>query len=565
MKDEIKKILEKLVGKDAPSFLVEVPADVSHGDYSSNAALVLAKKLGKNPRELAQEIAGKVGKHRFIEKVQVAGPGFINFYLSKDYFVSELKKVNKNFGKNTSLKNKRIIIEYTDPNPFKEFHIGHLMPNAIGESLSRILEFQGAKIKRANYQGDVGLHVAKAVWGLLHGNKNGLSWGEINSESLTDRIRYLGNAYQNGDSVYERDELAKKEIIEINKKIFGRSDMSINRIYDMGRSWSLEYFEAIYKILGTKFDYYFFESQVAEAGKKLVLDNVGKVFEKGANDALIFKGENFGLHTRVFVNAEGLPTYEAKELALANIKYGKYKYDQSIIVTGNEINEYFKVLLCAMSQIYPKLAEKTSHLGHGMLRLPERKMLSRTGKVIPFLSLLAEVKKMVQQKMASRDLDEKEKSNIAEMIAVGALKYSILKQSIGSNIIYDFEKSISFEGDSGPYLQYAFARAKSIIKKAGDEKIKPAYKKIPQNVSLLEKQMIQFPEVVKKAGELMQPQVIALYLTELAREFNSYYAHYKIVDVTDEFSPYKIALVEKFLWVMKNGLWLLGISAPEKM
>lgn len=548
MKDEIKKILQKIVGKDVPSFLIEVPADVSHGDYSSNLALVLAKKLGKNPRELAQEIAGKVGKHRFIEKVQVAGPGFINFYLSKEYFVSELKKVNKNFGKNTSLKNKRIIIEYTDPNPFKEFHIGHLMPNAIGESLSRILEFQGAKIKRANYQGDVGLHVAKAIWGNI--NHKGTSWQD---------------AYVFGAKVYEENEEGKKEIVELNKKIFERSDKKINALYDQGRKESLEYFETIYKILGTKFDYYFFESQVAEAGKKLVLDNVGKVFEKGANDALIFKGENFGLHTRVFVNAEGLPTYEAKELALANIKYGKYKYDQSIIVTGNEINEYFKVLLCAMSQIYPKLAEKTSHLGHGMLRLPEGKMSSRTGKVIPFLSLLAEVKKMVQQKMASRDLDEKEKSNIAEIIAVGALKYSILKQSIGSNIIYDFEKSISFEGDSGPYLQYAFARAKSIIKKAGDEKIKPAYKKNPQNVSLLEKQMTQFPEVVKKAGELMQPQVIALYLTELAREFNSYYAHHKIVDVTDEFSPYKIALVEKFLWVMKNGLWLLGISAPEKM
>jgi arginyl-tRNA synthetase len=548
MKDQIKKILEKLVGKDAPSFLVEVPADTNHGDYSSNVALVLAKKLGKNPRELASEIANKIGKKKFIEKIEVAGAGFINFYLSKDYFISELKKVNKNFGKNGALKGKRVMVEFTDPNPFKEFHIGHLMPNAIGESICRIIEFSGAKVRRANYQGDVGLHVAKAIWGNM--NHIGASWQD---------------SYVFGAKAYEENEEAKKEIIALNKKIFERSDLKINALYDQGRKESLDYFEAIYKKLGTKFDYYFFESQVAQAGKDLVTKNLGKIFEVGANGAIIFPGKKFGLHTRVFINSESLPTYEAKELALANIKYGKYKYDQSIIVTGNEINEYFKVLLCAMSQVYPKLAAKTLHIGHGMLRLSEGKMSSRTGNVVAFEFLLGEVEKLVEQKMEGRDLPESEKKKIIESVAIGALKYSILKQSIGSNIIYDFEKSISFEGDSGPYLQYAYARSQSILKKASAEKIKASYKKTPETISQLEKMILRFPETVTKASAELEPQVIALYLIELAQEFNTYYANNKIVNPLDIFSPYKVAITEAFSQVMRNGLWILGINVLEKM
>lgn len=554
MRENIKKIIQKAVGLEVPSFLVEVPAEATHGDYSSNVALVLSKKIGKNPREIANEILAKIEKTKFIEKVEVAGAGFINFYLSRDYFVSQLKNIDKNVGRNNTLKGQKLIVEFTDPNPFKEFHIGHLMSNSIGESICRIIDFQGAKIKRANYQGDVGLHVAKAIWGNL---KNpALSWQE---------------AYVFGAKKYEEDELAKKEIIELNKKIFERSDKSVNKIYDDGKKLSLKYFEEIYKKLGTKFDYYFFESQMAPAGKKLVMENLGKVFEKGENGAVIFPGEKFGLHTRVFINSEGLPTYEAKELALANIKYGQYKYDKSVIITGNEINEYFKVLLCAMGKIYPKLAEKTKHIGHGMMRLPEGKMSSRTGKVITFEFLLSEVEKLVEQKIAGRELSETEKKDITQKVAIGALKYSILKQSIGSDIVYDFEKSISFEGDSGPYLQYAYARAQSILRKAKTEKVKSdtnlrmtsEFTNI--KTSRLEKMMTYFPEIVAKAGDQLEPHGIAIYLTELAREFNNYYAHNKIVDKADEFSPYKLAIVEKFSLIMKNGLWILGIDVLEKM
>jgi len=375
-------------------------------------------------------------------------------------------------------------------------------------------------------------------------------------------------AYVFGAKVYEEDEGAKKEMVEMNKKIFERNNKEVNKLYDQGKKESLAHFEKIYKELGTKFDYYFFESQVADTGKKVVKDGLKRhIFEKGERGAVVFEGEKLGLHTRVFINSEGLPTYEAKELALAKEKYKKYKYDTSVVVTGNEINEYFKVLLCAMSKIFPELAKKTTHIGHGMMRLPEGKMSSRTGKVITFEFLLNEVEKLVLKKVADRDFSEAEKSRVAEIVAIGALKYSILKQSIGSDIIYDFEKSISFEGDSGPYLQYSYARAQSVLRKAKTEKIKsdPNMQMHPNDPNILERMMVYFPEVVEKAGKEYEPHIITLYLTELAREFNNYYANNKIVDRADKFSPYKVAITQAFSVIMKNGLWLLGISAPERM
>jgi arginyl-tRNA synthetase len=319
--------------------------------------------------------------------------------------------------------------------------------------------------------------------------------------------------------------------------------------------------------LATTFDNYIFESKTGPNGKKIVEKNIGKVFEK-SEGAVIFKGENYGLHTRVFISKEGLPTYEAKELGLAKIKYDRIRYDKSIVVTGNEINEYFKVLLKAMSMIYPPLALKTVHVSHGMLRLPEGKMSSRTGKVITAVVLLHDIKEKIFERMDDRGMKKREKEKIAEKVAVGALKYSILKQINGKDIIFDFDKSISFEGDSGPYLQYSYARARSILRKARKEQIKRiGWEKIMRvkEVTELEKILYRFPEVVERAGNEYSPHYIVTYLIELASAFNSFYAGGKIVDKSDSESPHKVVLTEVFSIILKNGLNLLGIQAPEKM
>ncbi|MCX6722395.1 MAG: arginine--tRNA ligase, partial [Candidatus Staskawiczbacteria bacterium] len=261
MKTEIKKIITKATKSlgNVPDFSVEIPSDKKFGDYSTNVALILAKQINKNPRETAELIKGKIesnsprGEAGLFSKIEVAGPGFINFFIADKFFIDNLKEIDKDYGKGTELKNKKVIIDYTDPNPFKKFHIGHLMNNAVGESLSRIFEFQGAKVKRVCYQGDVGIHVAKAIWGKIKdGNQ---SWGD---------------AYAFGSKAYQEDEQAKKEITELNKKIYERSDKNINKLYDQGKKESLKDFDKIYKKLDTKFDYFIFESQSGPEGKKIV-------------------------------------------------------------------------------------------------------------------------------------------------------------------------------------------------------------------------------------------------------------------------------------------------------
>ena len=217
------------------------------GDYSSSVALTLKIK----PEEIKEKLEKELSEDNV--KIEVAGPGFINFYLSRDFFVDSIKKIIKQgegWGKNELLKDKKMMVEYTDPNPFKPFHIGHLMTNAIGESLARIMEFSSAKVVRANYQGDVGPHVAKAIWGIIN-----------SGESIDEKDAiWIGECYAKGSDAYDTLESKKKEIEEINQKIYARSDEEINRIYDWGRRVTLDAFEDLYKILGTKFNHYFFES-----------------------------------------------------------------------------------------------------------------------------------------------------------------------------------------------------------------------------------------------------------------------------------------------------------------
>lgn len=559
LKNSIREALKSLSITASGDVHLEHPADLSFGDYSSNVALAYAKELKMNPRELAEKIASEIGTQKIkeIEKVEVAGAGFINFFLSKEFFAEstgEVIKAGENFGANKSLGGKKIMIEYTDPNPFKEFHIGHLMSNTIGESISRIIEFHGAEVKRACYQGDVGLHVAKAIYGAM---KN----GEPKS------AEEWGSAYAKGSAAYEDDLNTKKEIEELNKKIYDRSDVKINSLYDSGRQISLEAFEKMYKRLGTHFDYYFFESEMAKSGLETVNNFLEKgVFEK-SDGAVVFKGEKYNpsLHTRVYITSQGLPTYEAKELGLHIVKAKTYLSDISVVITANEQDGVFAVGLEAFRQIDPKLAEKVKHISHGLLKLPTGKMSSRKGNILTAEELIADVEKLVEEKIKDRNYDKVIQKEIIEKVSIGAIKYSILKHTVGGDIIYDFEKSISFDGDSGPYLQYSYARAKSVLEKAESEEIKVSVGKVMPETVELEKLLYRFHGIVERAGKEYSPHYIASYLIELAGSFNSFYAKHKIVDKDDETSPYKIALTASFATTMKNGLNLLGIKVPERM
>jgi arginyl-tRNA synthetase len=546
--------------------VVDHSVEISRGDYSTNAAFLFAKKAGMSPRVLADKIVSVIQRslrqdfsESFFEKIEAAGGGFINFFVSKSFLenkIIEIIAAPENFGRNRARQGQRVMVEYTDPNPFKEFHIGHLMSNAIGESIARLLEFSGARVYRASWQGDVGLHVAKAVWGLFQ-----LKRSPDQPFSIAD----LGAAYVNGAKMYETDETVKKTIEEINRKIFDRSDEEINKFYEAGREVSLAHFGELYKKLGTNFDYFFFEGREGRAGAPIVEKFLKKgVFEKSAG-AVVFRGERYGLHTRVFITSSGLPTYETKELGLTEAKFRTVPdLDESIVITANEQNDYFKVVLKVMELVMPEAAKKTRHIAHGLMRFAKGKMSSREGNVITGESLITAMENLVMEKIGQRDLSAKEKQEIAEQVAVGAIKFSILRSNPGSDIIYDFDRSISFEGDSGPYLQYTYARVFSLLRKAGYQRPSqlPVFSINHQMIGVA-RRLCRFPEVVDFAAKEFAPNHLANYLIELAGDFNYFYETNKIIGSEEE--PHFLVLAEAVAAVIKNGLWLMGIKAPQRM
>ena len=538
---------------------LEHPTDLGYGDFSSNVAMVLAKKEGRNPKELAQEIVqyinSDIKKTSDIEKVEIAGPGFINFYLSRSFFTGNIENIlhiKEKWGSNELLKGKKIMVEYTQPNPFKPFHIGHLMSNTIGESISRLVEFSGAEIKRANYQGDIGLHVAKAVWAI---GKEGFDVRNVNE---------IGKAYVYGHEKYETDEDAKLEIAEINKRIAEprvQEDSALMDIYEIGFNVSQAHFEEIYKTLGTKFDYSFFESESLSTG----LEMLGKGLEAGifeeSEGAIVFRGEEYGLHTRVFKTRYGTTTYETRDLGLPILKQKEFQFDTSITITAVEQETYFDVVFKVFSLLNPDFKGELLHIHHGMMQLQDGKMSSRTGNVITGESLIKDMKAGAHKKIESSKVEQKKE--VAECVGVAAIKYGILKQSSGKNIMFDKERWLSFEGDSGPYLQYTNARILSLLEKAQSEGVK---EKVDRNASIteIERLLPRFRGAVERAVKEYEPHYVTTYLTDVASAFNSWYGQTKILDGSSD-AGHKLAIASAVSITLQNGLWLLGIKAPDRM
>lgn len=552
-------IIEALtvLGITPVDFSVEHPADIANGDYATNAAILSARVLGESPHELADKIAAQLRSMNIenIAAIEIAGPGFINFHLSRDFFADQVKEIlekGDDWGKNDAYKSKRVMVEYTDPNPFKELHIGHLVPNALGESLARLFMFAGAETKRVTFQGDVGMHVAKAIYGMQQLNFA----GETNLTAAD-----LGKAYALGAKAFEDSPEAAAEITNLNKIIYERTEEEVNALYDKGKATSLASFEEGYEILGSVFGHNFFESETGPVGVAAIRAHP-EIFET-SEGAVIFRGEQYGLHTRVFINAKGLPTYEAKDIGLLQKKQGWWPFDLSITVTGTEQKQYFAVMKKAAELINPALAGKVELVTNGMLRLPTGKMSSRSGNIIPALLLIEEVQQKILDRMKESDLKGKE--TIARDVAVGAIKYAILRSSAGKDIAFDIAQSISLDGASGPYLQYTHARTCSILEKAKSVGIPASDETAPQEAYNLERILYQFGEVTERAVLEREPHYVTTYLTELSGMFNSWYAKEKIVDVNDQYSPYKVALTAAVAQTLKNGLWCLGIKAPEQM
>ncbi|MEI6236990.1 MAG: arginine--tRNA ligase [Candidatus Saccharibacteria bacterium] len=532
--------------------------DLQFGDWSTNVAMQLAKIIGKNPHEIAQTIAEYMNQKSFswLDRVEVAGPGFINIILKDDLFINMVNQINLQkelYGQLDIFKGQTIIVEYLDPNPFKEIHIGHAYTGTVGDAVASLFETAGGQVHRVTYQGDVGLHVAKAIYGILRRINNDVAG--IDDIAVADRPIFLGKTYAEGANAYENDEQAKSEIIILNKKIYDQSDPLVNKIHEIGKSLSMDYFDDVYaKFEFTPFEKNYMERMVAEEGLKIVKENISDGIFKESDGAVIFEGEQYGLHTRVFINSQGLPTYESKDLGNAMLKWKDYAYDKSIIITGQEQAEYFKVMLKALEQFAKVQSERTTHIPHGMVKLNTGKMSSRSGQVVRALDLLETAEE------AARSLAKSDNEPVRD-ITLAAIKYAFLKNRIGGDIVYDVDESLSLEGNSGPYLQYAHVRAHSIIEKANTKITE--IKDLDAQERILADKLDEFPEIILSATTQLYPHIVCTYLFELAQSFNRFYEHNRIIG--DARQAQRLALVNAYKTVLKNGLSILKIPVPNHM
>lgn len=584
--EEVKQKLEAAIlqvyGVKADVVVTVAPEDTG-ADFASNVAMQLAKLVHKAPVAIAEEL-----KDAFLAdakasgmawRVEIAGPGFMNFISPDEYFygkVADFAKGQEYLTKGSvwsEYDGKVVVCEFSDPNPFKVLHVGHLYTSMVGDSISRILEMAGAKVVRANFGGDVGLHVGKTIWAFLQ---------QLPSHLMIEEI---AKAYVEGTRAYEEDEQAKVEITEINRMVYeialqefgdirewpghemgddqegvalALDKEEIKTIYLKGRELSYKYFEDFYARIGVKFDRYYPESTVAVRGLKEVRQGLDRGVYEESNGAVVYKGEKFGLHTRVFINQNGLPTYEAKDVGLIFTKWDDYHFDESVVITGNDIIEYMKVVLASVSEMAPKLSERTRHLTHGQVKLPgNEKMSSRKGNFLKAVDVIG---------MVTQELVESTGQPADEKVVLAALRYAFLKYKMGGDIIFDPKESVAMTGNSGVYLLYSTVRAKKVLQRVGNSASQSNDTIASSETSFvrkLSKKIVQYQDVLREAVTEMAPNKICAYLFELAQEFSRFYENVKVIGNENEAEL--IVIVQAYTNVMEHGLGLLGIEVPEEM
>lgn len=556
---QLKIRINKALNIPIEQISIERPANMSHGDYSCNIAFRLTKTLKKNPFEIASDIASKLAPDAIIEKIEPLKPGFINFWIRKEVLLKTLSSIQKetlecpphHFGST-----KKIIIEFAHPNPFKLVHIGHLRNMTTGESICRILERAGNTVIRANYQGDVGMHIAKSIWQMrkLITDKP----DAFKNKTIDEKIKLLGKLYAEGNNAYEADEKAKAEINEINKLIY-QQDPSVINYWKEGRQWSLESFHQLYKRIYTHFDREYFESECAEPGLKISHEALEKGILEKSDGAIVFNGKKNGLDTRVFVNSLGLPTYEGKELGLAEKEFTDFgEIDKCLHIVASEQTSFFKVTFKVEELLKPELYKnKQYHLVYGWVRLKSGKMSSRSGNVVEANWLLDETKKKILEQFKNSD-------EVAETLAVAAVKYSFLKNTLQNEISFDLEESISVEGNSAPYLMYTYVRTRGILK---NNTVATQVTKIMPNEEeyQLLRLLNQYPDIYHAAAANFAPHFIAIYLFELAQAFNLFYQKHQILKSEEPSRTLRLQLTKAVSTILKDGLYLLGIQTVDKM
>ena len=556
MKKKIIDLLSKelKIKKDKIKNLIEIPPE-EMGDFAF-PCFQLAKKEKKSPLLIAENLAEKLRKNglgKDIDNIE-AKAGYVNFFIDKKILAARILKsaLKRDYGgQKIKLEG---MIEFSQANTHKAFHVGHIRGTSIGESLARIAEFMGERVIRANYEGDIGMHVAKWIWCYTKYHSK---------EKLKQDEAWIAGIYVEAIRRLSENEKFQEEVNEINKQLEERSDKKLNELWRKTRKLSLDALNIIYKDLNTYFDKYYFESQFEESGKKIAHELVKKGIAEISEGAVIVNLEKYNLGIWVLLRKDGTVLYSAKDLALALQKFKDYKLDWNVYIHGGEQTLHFNQLFKVLELMGFKDLKKCYHFGFGLVRLPTGKMSSRTGENILYSDFKKEITDYASKEIKKRfKLSKNEVERRALIISIAAIKYSMLKQDINNIIIFDKEKALQFEGDTGPYLLYSYARASSILRKI---KIRKKIKIIDlkkEEIALIKK-ISSFPEIIEKAYEEFAPNIIANYSFELSQLFNEFYHSCPVLGSLEE--GFRLKLVEAFKITLGKGLGLLGIDVLEEM
>lgn len=606
---DLKKALKKLA-LPAEEVHLEHPEKAEHGDYATNVALVLAKRVGKRPMEIAKNIKDQIAKSKNIEKIEIAKPGFINFWLSEKWLGKQIEKVLREkdgFGKLTILEGKKILLEHTSPDPIKTLHIGHLRNNFLGMTMARILEFLGAKVTKDCINNDRGIHVCRAMFGYLVFAKKGIGikkeglLGFKVPESDIQRVakkvnwrKLLGEWSRNQEGWLKPEDLglksdhfdlvvyavgarAEDKVKEVGDQVrellqaWEKGDKQVWALWRIIIDWSLKGYEITYKRISSVHDYVWHESELYKRGKELIYKGLKKGIFRKSKGAIVTDLAEYNLPDTVVIKSDGTALYHTFDINLTLQKRKKFPSDLYIWDIGNDQLLYLKQLYAICEQLGIGKISDYFHLNYGYIYLKGKgKMSSRKGTIVKADELLDEVhgraRRIIETSAPElRKIKSEEKEGVAEIVALAALKYGLLKFSREKDIYFNIDESVSLEGNSGPYLQYTYARAKSVLRKA---EVLPDRQKItcsrpnPEELAIL-RTIYKFPEAVLEAGESYSPNLICHFLFDLAQKFNLFYNQHRVIGSANE--KFRLALTASVAQVIKNGLSLLGIKTLERM
>ena len=547
MRDEIATNVATVIAKlfDVQVSVELTRPDEQFGDYATSVAMQLAKQLGRNPREIAEEIAASLRESSgAIRSVEVAGPGFLNITLTDAALQAQ---ATTEPGK---LRSDTVVIETNNPNPFKAMHIGHGYNAILGDTIANLIEQAGAAMYRVSYHGDVGLHVGKSMYALL--KYVGDDPAKLDEVPVAEHNAFMSQMYATGSRAYADDPEAKAQIDELTKQSFTREDPVYARVYETCKKWSFAGIDAMVALLGNKpIKQRFLESDADARGVEIVRKHTPGVFIE-SDGALVFPGSKHGSFDNAYVTSRGLGLYGARDLGLMQLKNEQYHPDKSYIITGGEQAAYFKGVITASGLIWPEMKDVTVNIPTGLVKLSTGKMSSRDGDVLEVEWLFDQFRNAITARGGEPHDD----------LIAGAMRYQFLKVKIGSDVVFDVSEAVSLSGNTGSYLQYAHARARSILaKSSGDASLDEAEFEAAERTLL--RKIGGYNEVAARAMTELLPHYVCTYLYELAQEFNRFYEHNRVLG--DPRENVRLWLVGRYAETLKRGLELLGIVAPERM